>query len=281
MAIEPLAAVPSPPARRRASRAGSLLDLDPELGAALTPDRFQQARAELLVRVLGLPRGEWTGNGLSSISRQNVGLLVIDGVIAREVVLEDTVSTELLGAGDLLRPWAAGEDPQLLVNQVRWQVLADARLAVLGRSFALAVARFPEVNAVLLDRLCARAQRLATTQAISHLNSVERRVLALFWHLAERWGRMTTEGVVLPLKLSHRLLAEIVGARRPTVSTAIAGLEREGKLRRREDATWVLTGDPPGAPAAAALRVVSHRRRLLGAEPQRAEAGLRPAVPSL
>jgi CRP/FNR family transcriptional regulator, cyclic AMP receptor protein len=279
MAIEPLRTTPS--AHTTRSRAASLLDLDPELGAALSPDRFARARAELLVRTLRLPRGEWTGHALSSISRQNVGLLLIEGVIAREVVLEDTVSTELLGAGDLLRPWAGHDDPQLLGNHVRWQVLADARLAVLGRSFALVVSRFPEVNAVLMDRLCTRAHRLATTQAISHLNSVERRLLALFWHLAERWGRMTTEGVVLPLKLSHRLLAEIVGARRPTVSTAIAGLEREGKLRRRDDATWVLTGDAPGAPAAAALRVVSHRRRLFGTEPERAdEAGSGPAVPS-
>jgi hypothetical protein len=262
----------------RPSPTVALLDLDPDLGATLSPDRFGYARAELMVRVLRLPRGEWAGDELSSISHQNVGLLMVEGVIAREVVLEDTVSTELLGAGDLIRPWAERDEVQLLGMQVRWQVLADARLAVLGRPFAVAVARFPEVNAVLMDRLCTRAQRLATTQAISHLNSVDRRLLALFWHLAERWGRMTAGGVVVPLKLSHRLLAEIVGARRPTVSTALASLEREGRVRRRDDATWLLTGDAPGAPAKAALRVVSHRRRLFGPEPERAEAGSGPAV---
>jgi hypothetical protein len=263
MAIEPLASTPSPRARPRwPSRTGALLDLDPELGAALSPDRFAQARAELVVRILRLRRGEWAGDGLSSISRQNVGLLMVEGVVAREVVLEDTVSTELLGAGDLLRPWAGHEEPQLLATQVRWQVLADAHIGVLGRPFGQAAMRFPEINAVLMDRLCTRAQRLATTQAISHLNSVDRRLLALLWHLAERWGRMTADGVVVPLTLSHRLLAEIIGARRPTVTTALRSLEREGKLVRREDATWLLTGDPPGAPAKAALRVVSHRRRL-------------------
>jgi hypothetical protein len=49
------------------------------------------------------------------------------GVLAREVVLEDTVSTELLGAGDLIRPWADG-GADLLRPHIRWQVLSDVRL---------------------------------------------------------------------------------------------------------------------------------------------------------
>jgi CRP/FNR family transcriptional regulator, cyclic AMP receptor protein len=69
--------------------------------------------------------------------------------------------------------------------------------------------------------------------------------------------------VVVPLTLSHRLLAELIGARRPTVTTALRTLERDGKLVRRDDATWLLTSDAPGAPAKAALRVVSHRRKLV------------------
>ena len=103
---------------------------------------------------------------------------------------------------------------------------------------------------MLLDRACARAHRLAMLQAIPHLNSVDRRLLALFWHLAERWGRVTPDGIVVPLTLSHRLLAEIVwAARRPTVTVGIAALERRGKLLRLDDASWLLLGEPPGPPA--------------------------------
>ena len=245
----------------------ALLDLDPELGADLAPDdRRARARAELTTRIVRLPRGEWDGNALSRADHQNVGLLLVDGVIAREVVLGDTVSTELLGAGDLIRPWGGEDEPRLLAHAIRWQVLAEVRLAVLGRAFAVAVARWPEVNAALIERACLRAQRLATMQAISHLNSVERRLLALFWHLAERWGRMTPEGLVVPLKLSHRLLAELVGARRPTVSAALAALAREGSLLRRDDASWLLKGEAPGAPTTTVCRVIAHRRRLLGAD---------------
>ena len=244
----------------------ALLDLDPDLGAQLTGERFAMARSELRVRVLSLRRGEWAGGALASIDPDHVGLLVIDGVIAREVVLEDTVSTELLGPRDLIRPWSGYGEPQLLEAEIRWQVLANARLAVLGRAVGRALPRYPEVNAMLIDRVCARAHRLAGLQAISHLTSVDRRLMALFWHLAERWGRVTSEGVVVPLALSHRLLGELVGARRPTVSTAAGALERKGTLRRRADGTWLLRGEPPGAPKAQVRRVVPHRRRLLAAE---------------
>jgi len=255
---------PLRPAGAAPARHVSLLDVDPDLGAGLAPDRLQAARAELTAPVLRLPRGAWDGNALAPSANQNVGLLVFVGILAREVVLADTVSTELLGATDLLRPWSHGSQPELLVKTVRWQVLAEARLAVLGRTFTRAIAAWPEVNAALMDRACTRAHRLATMQAISHLNSVERRLLALFWHLAERWGRIAPDGVVVPLKLSHRLLAELVGARRPTVTSALASLARSGALLRRGDATWLLTGDPPGAPTPEVSRLVAHRRRLLG-----------------
>ena len=228
----------------------------------MTPERFALARHEVRAVPLKLRRGEWSPEELGPISSASVGLLVLDGVLACEVILEDTISTELLGPADFIRPWRE-EEPSLLRQRVRWQVLAEARMAVLGGSFTKACRRYPELSEALTDRALARSQRLATTQAISHLNSVERRVCALLWHLAERWGKVTGDGIVVPLTLSHRLIGELIGARRPTVSTAFAALEREGKVRRRGDATWLLTGEPPGTPAERVRRVISHRRRLV------------------
>jgi CRP/FNR family transcriptional regulator, cyclic AMP receptor protein len=117
---------------------------------------------------------------------------------------------------------------------------------------------------MLIGRLDDRAERLATLKAIAQLNSVRRRLIALFWHLAERWGRMTADGIVVPLTLSHRLLGELVGARRPTVSAALAALAHEGRLVRRESGDWLLVDAPEATPE---TRVVSHRRRLLAALP--------------
>ena len=242
----------------------SLLDLDPDLGALLGERRRAAARAELLVRVLRLARGTWAGGELGPANPGHVGLLVLDGAIAREVVLADSISTELLGPGDLIRPWSPARMLPLLGQRVRWQVLAEARFAVLNRGFGVALSHYPEVTSLLLD---GRAERLATIKAIAQLNSVERRLLALFWHLAEDWGRMTSEGIVIPLTLSHRLLGELVGARRPTVSSALATLSRDGKLTRRNDDSWLLADEPDGTLAPLSARMILHRRRLLADPP--------------
>jgi CRP/FNR family cyclic AMP-dependent transcriptional regulator len=253
----------------------SVLALDPDLGQLLPAERRDGAERELLVRVTSVATGEWDGARLAGADPGHVGLLVVEGVMAREVVVGDTVSTELLGPGDVIRPWQLHEDPRLLPVEVRWNALSPVRLAVLDRRFAAHLGRYPEVNAVLIDRLSDRAQRLAITQAISQLNRVDRRLIALFWHLAERWGRVVADGVAVPLTLSHRLLGQLVGARRPTVSTALADLARDGQVLRRGDGTWLLKGEPVGVPAPVVAEVVRQRRRLV---PQ---AAPEPAAPVL
>jgi CRP/FNR family cyclic AMP-dependent transcriptional regulator len=249
----------------------SLLDLDPDLGQLLPAERRYAAAKQLQVEVHRLAAGPWSSDRLAGTNPEHVGLLLIDGVISREVLVSDTVSTELLGPGDILRPWALREAPSLLQMTVRWNALTESRIGVLDRRLGARLTHFPEVNSVLIDRLNDRAQRLATTQAISQLNRVDRRVLALFWHLAERWGRVTSEGVAVPLTLSHRMLGQLVGARRPTVSTAIGELARREELVRRGDGTWLLKGEPVGVPTNDVQRVVPIRRKLLGQE-QPAEA---------
>jgi CRP/FNR family transcriptional regulator, cyclic AMP receptor protein len=237
-------------------RGRSLLELDPDLGDRLAPERLAAAQVELVVRSVRLPRGEWAAGP----SPDHFGLLITAGALACEVMVGDVVSTELLGPGDLIRP-SSTADGDLLARRTRWQVLADAQLAVLHTGFASALPRYPEVNAMLLDRLNARVERLATMKPIAQLKCVDRRLSALFWHLAERWGRMSPDGVVLPLGLSHRLLGELVGARRPTVSAALALLIGTGEVVRRPDGTWLLAGRPVefvGSP-----RATAHRRVLL------------------
>ena len=245
------------PARRR-----PLLELDADLGAFVPTDRRRAAWRELSVEVHRLRPGPWAV-GEARGGAPQLGVLLLSGVIAREVIVSDTVSTELLGPGDVVRPWTIGAQHVLLQRAVRWNALTESHVAVLDRRFGEALAGWPEVNAVLIDRIDERAQRLAVTQAICQLNRVDRRLLSLFWHLAERWGQMTTEGVAIPLTLSHRMLGQLVGARRPTVSVALAELAVRGELQRRDDAAWLLTGEPVGLPTEQAQRVVPIRRKLL------------------
>jgi hypothetical protein len=45
---------------------------------------------------------------------------------------------------------------------------------------------------------------------------------------------------VLPLRLTHRLVGELAGAQRPTVSLAFAALFDDGRVTRRADGSLVL-----------------------------------------
>jgi CRP/FNR family cyclic AMP-dependent transcriptional regulator len=69
-------------------------------------------------------------------------------------------------------------------------------------------------------------------------------LLLLLWHLADRWGRVTPDGVRVALGVTHQTLADLVAARRPSVTTALQQLARQGLLGRDGDA-WLLLGDPP------------------------------------
>ena len=82
-------------------------------------------------------------------------------------------------------------------------------------------------------------------QAIAHLTRVDDRLLALLWCLAERWGRVVPGGVLVNLRLPHRTLAGMVGARRPSVTTALGQLISREEIERRPDGGWLLRGDPP------------------------------------
>jgi CRP/FNR family transcriptional regulator, cyclic AMP receptor protein len=238
----------------------SLLELDPSLGELLPPDRRRAAGASLRVDVRYLRRGPLDMDRFEAASPSNLGLLVADGIVMREVQLGETASAELLGAGDLIRPWNLAGGGELLDTPVRWSVVSeDLRAVVLDRRLAGELAHYPEVNVALFDRLNARASRLAVTQAISQLQRVDMRLLALFGHLAERWGRMTSDGVLVPLCLSHRMLGQLVGARRPTVSSAVSQLARAGDLSRRPDGSWLVRSQP-SAQAAAPVRHVAPRR---------------------
>src|SRR3954466_8214290 len=124
-----------------------LLDLDPDLGQLLEPERWEPARRALAVRVLALPIGAWDIGKLAGVSPANVGLLVVEGVIARETTVGSTVSTELLGPGDVVRPWALNEDACLVESLTCWNALSPVRMAVMDQLVAVRLGAYPEVTA--------------------------------------------------------------------------------------------------------------------------------------
>ena len=224
-----------------------LLAEDPDLCRGLDPRRARDASQRLMVRALDVPRGRWVPGNLATGGALPIGLLILDGLLVREATVGHHPSAELLGPGDLLRAWDEPDAEVLLPRSVEWSALTSARVAVIDNAFALRAAQWPEVFALLIERAGRRAERLQVMQAIAHLTRVDDRLLALMWVLAERWGRVVPEGVLVSLRLPHRTLAAMIGARRPSVTTALGQLMSRGELARRPDGGYVLKGDPPEA----------------------------------
>jgi CRP/FNR family cyclic AMP-dependent transcriptional regulator len=74
------------------------------------------------------------------------------------------------------------------------------------------------------------------------LPRVEDRLLALMWSLADRRGTVRTDGVHVPLSLTHETLAQMIGARRPTVSLGLKALSEQGVLSADGDG-WLIARD--------------------------------------
>jgi CRP/FNR family transcriptional regulator, cyclic AMP receptor protein len=222
-----------------------LLEEDPELGKWLTPDEVAVAREHAVVPVLRIGPGPWVPPACENRSR-HLGLLVLGGIIARDEALGGAVATDFFGAGELLQPWADAPGERFVPRRIRWTVLVPARLAVLGPSFCAVSARWPVLRSALLERAAQRCWTLATQHAISQLARVDMRLLVLFWHLAERWGRAVPSGVLLPMPMTHTMLGRLAGAKRPTVTRSLQRLCTYGFVERRDDG-WLLLGEPAEA----------------------------------
>jgi CRP/FNR family transcriptional regulator, cyclic AMP receptor protein len=220
-----------------------ILREDSELAEAIPPER----RAEAIENCTGTELRFSTGDGVSETSplQSGVGILVLSGLLVRRVGIDGRFGAELLGEGDLLRPWQWEFDSTTLPVEMTWSIVQPSRVALLDDAFVRrCLGKYPELVSPLVGRAMQRARNLAVNMAIVHQARVDVRIHMLLWHLAGRWGRVRSEGTVLRLRLTHAVLADLVAARRPTVTTAISELNRNGLVRSTGD-EWLLLGDPP------------------------------------
>jgi CRP/FNR family cyclic AMP-dependent transcriptional regulator len=234
-----------------------ILELDPDLGQDLDPERRRAAARYLTVPIQGLDEGEWRADRLPWPAGR-LGFLVVDGVLLRSHAIGKVVSAELLGAGDVIRPTITGHELSLVEADCRWEVLESARIAFLDQAFLKAALHWPEVVTLLFERAVQRSRFIAFQMAITHVRKIDARLLLLFWRLADRWGRVTPDGVVIPLKLKHAVLGMLVGAQRPSVTTALKHLYDAGAVSRCAEGGWLLKGDPP-TPSDPALEPLATR----------------------
>jgi CRP/FNR family transcriptional regulator, cyclic AMP receptor protein len=220
----------------------SLLEVNPDLAIDLSAEEAQPALDALVLPAIRIQAGRWDPEACANDERVTgslIGLLVIDGVVVRETTLGPHVSAQLCGPGDLLELRSA-HDQNCLPASTNLSVPGTAVLALLDDRVLDASRCWPRLGGRLLAQAITQTGDAAAHQAISQLPRVGDRLLALFWHLADRWGHVLADGVRIDLPLTHETIGRLIGARRPTITLGLRALRSEGLLQRHADGGWLL-----------------------------------------
>lgn len=211
-----------------------LLDADDDLAEELDVRAQIAARQFATVTILDAEVGERDPERWFQAIRKGPGLLILDGLIAFTTCVGDRTATELIGDGDLLQPPATRADC-LLAREHGWRVLSPTRFALLDAEFAERVSPWPQIVQALLRRGARRIADIDMLRAITCQPRLELRLVLLLWHLAARWGRVDPGGIRVSLPLTHRLLGQLVGAERPSISHALGRLANAGLMTGAAD----------------------------------------------
>jgi CRP-like cAMP-binding protein len=210
-----------------------------DLRIELAEDASEIARVRhpLSARVIELMPGK-TDLDLIEIASGSFGLIVLDGLVLVDVTSGRAHVGWLVGDGDLVRP--SGLRDIALTQESRWRALTETRLAVLDREFLIRAGSIPIVLQSLVRRAARTSNWLLAKSLIISSPLIQERLLLLLALFAERWGRVTPEGVALKMPLTHANLATICGARRPSVTLALRALEQDELLSCPERGVWLL-----------------------------------------
>lgn len=233
-----------------------VLAVDPELGGGLDPARREQALRLSAAAAADVPGGAWNPERLAASVRGGYGLLVLDGMAARTTDCAGRTAAELLGPGDLVAPAQCSRPHETIDVETSWTVLAPLQVAVLDWAFAHRMAPFPEVSVALAARAMQRARDLAVRLSIAQFSRVDDRLILLLWHLAERWGRVQADGVLVRLPLTHEMLSQLIAVRRPSVTVGLGELRRSGAVACVPGG-WLLREAPEASLGAASVRALA------------------------
>jgi CRP/FNR family transcriptional regulator, cyclic AMP receptor protein len=226
-----------------------VLELDRDLAGALDDDAYTRARERCTAPAMALPAGRrWSPLNLRE-PLVSLGLLVLRGVLVHRLRLVDRETADLVGTGDLIRPWPPSDEYGELFTASTWQVIEDAEVAALDLDFLRVASAWPELLVALVERTAWHARSLELRLAISQIPQLSIRLQIMLWHLADRFGRVDRDGVLIPLQLSRGILGQLVGVRREPVSRRLKELADRGVVMR-DRRGWRLCGPPPAELAA-------------------------------
>jgi CRP/FNR family cyclic AMP-dependent transcriptional regulator len=208
-----------------------LLEADPELGARLDGEELDQARKYAMLPAVRLDEGSWDIQQLRDargVRGEVYGFVLTEGTITIDAIFADRRATRVLAPNELIL--LEGWDNDTLPVRWGWTVLEPTTLAVLDERLEVIARHWPSLMTALVIRGADQTRHALLQQAISQLPRVEDRLLALMWSLADSRGIVREDGVYVPLSLTHQALAQMIGARRPTVSLGLKALKGRGVL---------------------------------------------------
>jgi CRP/FNR family transcriptional regulator, cyclic AMP receptor protein len=220
-----------------------LLEADPELGARLQGEELDQARKYAMLPALHLGQGSWDIQQLRDargVRGEVYGFVLTEGTITIDAIFADRRATRVLAPNELIL--LEGWDNDTLPVRWGWTVLEPTTIAVLDERLEVIARHWPSLMTALVIRGADQTRHALLQQAISQLPRVEDRLLALMWSLADSRGIVREDGVFVPLDLTHKTLAQMIGARRPTVSLGLKALNDRGVLTSTDDG-WLIARD--------------------------------------
>src|SRR3954469_14066943 len=142
---------------------------EPYLASGLSERRLGNAERECIAATIHVGEGPWNPEHWDGeAARGGIGLLILEGLVVRRVGAEGRYGAELLGPGDLLRPWEHDGEDTTVPFAISFRVIERLHVAVLGVDATARLAPYPEVVSALVGRAMQRARHLAVNIAIAH-----------------------------------------------------------------------------------------------------------------
>jgi CRP/FNR family transcriptional regulator len=204
----------------------------------LTPLQANEIASRLQGRVLGakkmlFARGQ-TGSGVYFLRRGLVKICVpsLGREAGREAILNICGRGEVLGEMDAMSGNGHSANVITLDHSDFWWMPTAC--------FRACVARYPELNASLNEILVERLQRLSAKDCAQATLTLEGRLARQMLLLARDHGVQTRTGVAMPVGLSQRDLAALVGSTREQINRILSSFRRRGLLRPNADGHLVI-----------------------------------------
>lgn len=108
-------------------------------------------------------------------------------------------------------------------------VVASSILVLSGKDFEDLLEN-PSINRSILTTLCDRCRDAWAQIEVLTFHNADARIRMAFYHLAEKRGVRTPRGLIIPMKLTHRELSDIVGISRETATRVLSHLQEQNLI---------------------------------------------------